>query len=259
MTELPIPDPDLVRAARQHLTSRFATGVEAVLWEMHKHPMHDLDAVTRALRDRPEDEQAGTTTMDLGAAFLVLSAARLDVDRLEAALFERALELGLDYEQVAAVLELPDADTARQRHRRMARRAEAPTDERPPPPAGPGSERRVRGELARHRADEAAERARAAGRRRRDLTGSPDVPPAETAETPAETAETAARRAAQAKERTAAARLAEARAHEDAVQRHEAALQAGQGDADEHRRLAEEHREAARAARAAAAGGAPLP
>ncbi|WP_067453193.1 hypothetical protein [Actinomadura macra] len=298
MEELPLPDPDLVRAARRHLTSRYASRVEAVLWEMHKHPMHDLDAVSRVLRSHQEpsdiwsesdDDGASdgvlaegrtppgsATAMDVGAAFMVLLAARQDVDQLEAALFEQGLGLGLGYEQIAAVLDLPDAEAARIRREALADRVRASETDHVNPLDERSAQRGARDQAARQRAGEAARRAGVIGRRRRLLR--PQVPelmpdcdgpawdgelfwqdPEEESTESAglsmaslgitgdeDAAVLAALRAVQAERFNAAAREAVSRAHREAAERHEAAARAHQGDVTEHRRLADHHRRATR-------------
>ncbi|QXJ21850.1 hypothetical protein AGRA3207_002752 [Actinomadura graeca] len=303
MEHLPLPDPDLVRAARRHLTSRYASGVEAVLWEMHKHPMHDLDAVGRVLESETgpsatdddgtaSDDGAGDTAgdegtrrpagpasaMDVGAAFMVLLAARQDTDRLEAALFGRALHLGLGYEQIAAVLGLPDARTARRRHEEILDRARAPSAGRRAPLDERSAQRRARDLAVRRRAEETAQRADEAARLIRRLLRSqvpelmPDSgeplsdkklfwqdPEEQSLEAPSrvtpspvgdddgggDAAGLAARRAEQARRFNAAAGESAARAREEAARRREEAAQAGRGDVTGHRRLADGRRGAA--------------
>jgi hypothetical protein len=239
MSELPEPDPALLRAAREHLTSRYAQGVEAVLWEMRKHPMHNLDAVARVLDTdhRPEAEAAdGVSAMDIGAAFLVLMAARSDVDRLEAGLFDRALAAGVGYEQLAAVLGLDDADIVRERHRRLRKQAG-------PGAAGPkpknGGPARGQAAAARHATKtddrQAPEHQEELGLPDRSRDGTPAAP-----------------EPSQIQRLTLSAYVSAAQIHEAAAQRHETAVDKGVGDATEHRRLAEQHLRAAEANRASA-------
>ncbi|MFG2001173.1 hypothetical protein ACGFNU_18710 [Spirillospora sp. NPDC048911] len=235
MAELPTPDPDMVRAARHHLTSRYATGVAAVLWEMHKHPMHDLDAITQVLKaargddtdtaqgsQEESEDPPEADAMDVGAALLLLAAVRLDVDKLEAGLFDRALELGMNYEQIASTLDLRDAEAARRRHKSLNRRARVPADEVEPVQFGGTDERVARGSAAAQRAAEAAARTEQLERRRRDLRR-PELDPEAAA------------------------------GHAAAAARHESALRDGHGDAAHHQRQAAHHRRAARADRRDAA------
>lgn len=140
MGDLPIPSPETVRAARAHLTRRFGRGVEALLWQEHHHPLPDVEAVAKAIaaiRAAHTHEQPPTVT-DLGAALVVLQAARLDMDRLEADLIAAVREAGLDWAQIAAVLELPDAAAAQERFEKLRPRLDAPVDQVHPPEPGNG-------------------------------------------------------------------------------------------------------------------------
>jgi len=120
----------MVRAARAHLTSRFGKGVESLLWETREYPLPDVDAIAKViavirggLGDGPPD------STDLGAALVVLQAARLDMDRLEVDLLDAVHEAGLEWAQIAAVLELPDAAAAEERYAKLRPRLDAPVDE----------------------------------------------------------------------------------------------------------------------------------
>ncbi|TDC88177.1 hypothetical protein [Actinomadura sp. 7K507] len=127
MGDLPVPSPEMVHAARAHLTRRFGKGVEALLWETHGYPLPDVDAIAKtiaAIRAGLPDDPPGST--DLGAALVVLQAARLDMDRLETELIDAVREAGLDWAAIAAVLELPDAAAAEERHARLRSRLDAP-------------------------------------------------------------------------------------------------------------------------------------
>ncbi|TDD33083.1 hypothetical protein E1287_20485 [Actinomadura sp. KC06] len=139
MGDLPIPSPQMVHAARAHLTRRFGKGVEALLWEAREHPLPDVEAVDKAIaaiRAAHADGQEPPTATDLGAALVVLQAARLDMDRLEADLLGAVHEVGLDWAQIAAVLDLPDAAAARERFERFRPRLDAPVDEVQPSKPG---------------------------------------------------------------------------------------------------------------------------
>ncbi|GAA2587506.1 hypothetical protein GCM10010411_20420 [Actinomadura fulvescens] len=105
--------------------------MEALLWEAHEHPLPDVDAVGKtiaAIRAAQDGEPEQITSQDLGAALLVLQAARLDLDRLEVELIEAVRDAGLDWAAIAAVLGLPDAGAAEQRYEALRPRTEAPTD-----------------------------------------------------------------------------------------------------------------------------------
>lgn len=163
----------MVTASRRHLTSEYAGGVERLFWELEKRPMPDLAAVGAVVSvheaGRPVD------ALSVGAALVLLQSLRLEIDSLEASVFDAAAAGGLNFESVAAVLELPDADAAQGRGeylraRRDLARASAP-------PAGTLPETREARSVAAaqaaaqagRRADEAAIRAAAAARRRDEL------------------------------------------------------------------------------------------
>ena len=129
--DLPIPSPETVRAARSHLARRYAEGVEELLWQEHGRPLPDVDAIAKsidAVRSARDAGEATPPAMDLAAALVVLRAARLDMDRLEVALVEAVRDAGLDWETIAAGLDLSDGDAARRRYETLRPRAEAPID-----------------------------------------------------------------------------------------------------------------------------------
>jgi hypothetical protein len=114
-----------VRAARAHLADRYATGVETLLWEEHGRPLADVQAadrvITAAERAGTPDQASGVRpertpkAMDLGAALIVLGAARQDIDRLEAGLIQVARRTGMGWATIADMLGLPDAAAAARR------------------------------------------------------------------------------------------------------------------------------------------------
>jgi hypothetical protein len=159
--ELPAPDPDTVRAARAHLTGKYSRGVDRLMWETHKHPLADLEAV-RAVIDTASDGGVVNAT-DLGAALVLMEAMRLDVDRLEWHMLESARDAGLTWESIAAVLDLAGATEAQERHRWLESRQAEPVAPIVPPnlsisaAAREGAERAgLRGRTAADRASEAA-------------------------------------------------------------------------------------------------------
>jgi hypothetical protein len=134
MSDLPVPSPDMVRAARAHLARRYARGVETLLWEEHHQPLADIDAIAQtilAIRAAQAAGQPPPDATDLGAALVVLQAARLDADRLEVELIQAVRGAGLDWTAVATVLRLPDADAAERRFERLRPRLDVLTDEVP--------------------------------------------------------------------------------------------------------------------------------
>ncbi|HEX2313969.1 MAG TPA: hypothetical protein VHJ17_09555, partial [Thermomonospora sp.] len=122
MATSPMPSPEMVDAARAHLTGRYAKGVDRVLWDTDNHPLHDLDAIRAVLAEAHDTSASGP---DLAAALVLVQAARLTVDRLEADVMQAARGAGLQWDQIAVVLGLPDPATARRQFQaRLARRTE---------------------------------------------------------------------------------------------------------------------------------------
>lgn len=111
------------------------------MWEAHEHPLPDVDAIAKtiaAIRAGLADNAPDPT--DLGAALVVLQAARLDMDRLEAELIGAVREAGLHWAQIAAVLGLSDAAAAEERYAKMPPRLDAPVDQvESPKPSGAGA------------------------------------------------------------------------------------------------------------------------
>jgi hypothetical protein len=164
--EPPAPSLEMVSASRRHLTERYAVGVDRLLWDTEKRLIPDLDAIRSAIAAA---EAGQAEALDIGAALVLLQAARLELDRLECDAFEAAHQMGMRDEAIAAVLELPDAAAAEARHRALHARRELPYQEaeEPRPVASPHvgmSERAAR------RASQAANRAAQAARRREQLS-----------------------------------------------------------------------------------------
>ena len=111
----------MVNASRRHLTERYASGVDLLLWETEKRFIPDLDAIKSVTEAAASGQAEG---LDMGAALVLVQAARLALDRLESELFEAAHGMGMRSEAIAAVLDLPDAAAADKRqHWLEARRA----------------------------------------------------------------------------------------------------------------------------------------
>jgi len=111
----------MVNASRRHLTERYAAGVDLLLWETEKRLIPDLDAIKSVTEAAASGRAEG---LDVGAALVLVQAARLGLDRLEGELFEAAQGMGMRPEAIAAVLDLPDAAAADERQRWLeARRA----------------------------------------------------------------------------------------------------------------------------------------
>ena len=79
----------------------------------------------------------------MGAALVLVQAARLGLDRLEHELFEAARAMGMPLEAIAAVLDLPDAAAAEKRQRWLEARRALPyaTAESQRPEADPAARR----------------------------------------------------------------------------------------------------------------------
>lgn len=117
------PEPGLVTAARAHLSQRFARGVQEVLWEGRGMPMPDQDAIAHVIKAAAAGESLSAE--DLAAALLLTQAVRLDIDLMEADLMDIACNAGMSWEQIATVLDLPDAGTARRRYDQLKDRLSA--------------------------------------------------------------------------------------------------------------------------------------
>jgi hypothetical protein len=132
MTDLPLPSPQTVRAARAHLARRYAVGVQKLLWEEHDQPLPDAQAVgrvTAAVERARETDEPPPAAIDLGAALVVLAAVRLDVDRLEVELVGAARQAGMEWKTIADVLGLPEAGAAERRFEKLRPRLDAPVDQ----------------------------------------------------------------------------------------------------------------------------------
>jgi hypothetical protein len=114
----------MVDASRRHLTERYASGVDLLLWETEKRLVPDLDAI-KAVTGAAASGQA--EVLDMGAALILVQAARLGLDRLECDIFDAARAMGMRPEAIAAVLGLPDAAAAEKRHRWLETRRDLGT------------------------------------------------------------------------------------------------------------------------------------
>jgi hypothetical protein len=151
--EAPAPSPDMVTASRRHLTERYASGVDRLLWDTEKRLVPDLDAI-RSVIDAASSGHA--EALDIGAGLVLLQAVRLEVDRLEHDVFEGAHAMGMGEEAIAAVLDLPDAAAASKRRRWLKGRWALPYADIASPGLNGSAEAAKR---AGRRAGEAADRA----------------------------------------------------------------------------------------------------
>ncbi len=69
----------MVTASRRHLTERYASGVDRLLWDTEKRLIPDLDAI-KSVTEAMASGQA--EALDIGAALVLVQAARLALDRL---------------------------------------------------------------------------------------------------------------------------------------------------------------------------------
>lgn len=107
-----------------------------MLWHEHGRPLPDIEAITKSIAAVHRARDAGEPTppaLDLAAALVVLRAARQDMDQLEVALIEAVRAAGLEWEAIAAGLELPDGDAARRRYEELRPRAAVPIEDFDPP------------------------------------------------------------------------------------------------------------------------------
>jgi hypothetical protein len=146
--DLPVPAPQSVQQARAHLTARHATGVDEFLWEARKRPLPDreaIDAVITAGDQALQGNGDSPEPVDVAAALVVLSTARLNMDQTEARLLNTAQASGMGFEQIAAVLDL-SVEEAEERYRRLKPRLDEPAaiSPRAARPRGTGT-RRQRG------------------------------------------------------------------------------------------------------------------
>jgi hypothetical protein len=104
----------MVDASRRHLTERYASGVDLLLWETEKRLVPDLDAISAVTEAAVSGQAEG---LDMGAALVLVQAVRLGLDRLECDLFDAARAMGMSAAAIAAVLDMQDAAAAEKRHR----------------------------------------------------------------------------------------------------------------------------------------------
>jgi hypothetical protein len=113
----------MVDASRRHLTERYASGVDLLLWETEKRLVPELDAIKAVTEAAASGRAEG---LDIGGALVLVQAARLGLDRLECELFDAARAMGMRPEAIAAVLDLRDATDAEKRHHWLETRRALP-------------------------------------------------------------------------------------------------------------------------------------
>src|ERR1044071_4910170 len=83
--DVPTPPPDLVTASRGHLTERYASGVDRLLWQAEKRLIADAAAISLVT----DAAVAGLAdALDLGAALVLVQAGRLRLDGLAYEIFQ---------------------------------------------------------------------------------------------------------------------------------------------------------------------------
>lgn len=147
----PAPSRDAVSAARRQLNEQYTSRVERLLWELDKQPIPDVEAIRRAITATGSGEADSAVP-----ALVLLQAARLGLDRLEAQAFDAAHAAGISDETLAAVLGLPGAAAAAAWHQWLTARQALPYDEPPPArqpvPDGPADAAARAGRRARQAA-----------------------------------------------------------------------------------------------------------
>ena len=113
----------MVSASRRHLTERYASGVDLLLWETEKRLIPDLEAIRLVAEASAEGRAEG---LDMGAALVLVQAVRLGLDHLEYDLFQAARTMDMKPEAIAAVLDLPDGASAQGRQRWLETRRRLP-------------------------------------------------------------------------------------------------------------------------------------
>jgi hypothetical protein len=121
--DIPAPALPLVVAARQHLSKRYAAGVDQVLWDAEKRPMPDSAAVRAVINAGSRAEP-----LDMASALVLVQVIRQGVDVLEYELFEAVRTAGITDTAVAAVLGLSDEAAARARRQWLSDRQTVPPD-----------------------------------------------------------------------------------------------------------------------------------
>lgn len=113
----------MVKAARAYLTRRYAHGLEQMLWEDDAYPIGDMEAIeavrVAAIAATTTDRLPGA---DLAAALVLVQAARLDLDRLEAKMLQAAQDAELSWDAIASILGLASPELAEEHFRQMTKR-----------------------------------------------------------------------------------------------------------------------------------------
>jgi hypothetical protein len=114
LSALPAPAGDALRAARTWLTSRYATGVDRVLWETSERPMDDTLAIRTVISAVRAGSQADA--LDVGAALIAFCELCQGIDRLEAGLLEAARQVDMDWAAIGAIMGISPAEAEQRYH-----------------------------------------------------------------------------------------------------------------------------------------------
>lgn len=123
----PAPSPEMVWAARRHLTTAYARGLQHLLWETEKRLLPDADAVAAVLAAGRRARKS-----DLDAALVLVQAQRLDLDRAEFDVIGQLRAAGETDDGIAAMLELPGPAQALAHYEQLKLRYQLPRAEVPP-------------------------------------------------------------------------------------------------------------------------------
>jgi hypothetical protein len=113
---LPGPDRDVLDSARARLTparSRVRAAAAQPEPAAARHlprPLDDLRAVSAVAQQAGSPRPRTAEPLDVGAALVLLSNARLYLDRLEASLLDLAQQADMSWDLIAAIIGIPAAE-----------------------------------------------------------------------------------------------------------------------------------------------------
>lgn len=116
---LPAPDRDVLDSARARLAParpwpagqvQAAAGQPMPAARHLPRPLDDLRAASAVAQRPGAPGQPPAEPLDVGAALVLLSNARLYFDRLEASLLELAQQAGMSWDLIAAIIGVPAAE-----------------------------------------------------------------------------------------------------------------------------------------------------
>jgi hypothetical protein len=113
LVPLPAPDRDVLDSARARLARAGNRPIPAQPGPAARHlprPLDDLRAASVVARPGGLPEQQPAEPLDVGAALILLSNARLYLDQLEASLLDLAQQAEMSWDLIAAILGIPAAE-----------------------------------------------------------------------------------------------------------------------------------------------------